>query len=75
MLFSSPLDDWLQLIRGEFQEVPNLRVTLGQAAVRWNLEPRKLELVLETFVDRGFLLRAPGGAYSHPQPRGVATDS
>ncbi len=39
------LDDWLSLIRGEFQKVPDLRVTLEQAAVLWNLEPRDLELI------------------------------
>ena len=54
MPFGTRLDDWLPLIRGEFQEVPDLRVTLEQAAVLWNLEPRILELILETFVDVGF---------------------
>lgn len=69
------LDHWLQLIRGEFQEVPDLRVTLEQAAVLWNLEPRDLEVLLETFVDVGFLRRSPDGSYFRPQPRGVTTDT
>ncbi len=69
------LDDWLQLIRGEFQEVPDLRVTLEQAAGLWNLEPRELELLLETFVDVGFLRRSSNGSYFQPQPRGVTTDT
>jgi DNA-binding IclR family transcriptional regulator len=67
------LDHWLQLIRGEFQEVPDLRVTLEQAAVLWNLEPRDLELILDTFVDAGFLRRSPAGSYFQLQPRGVTT--
>ncbi len=54
MPFGTRLDHWLQLIRGEFQEVPDLRVTLEQAEVLWSLEPRDLELILETFVDVGF---------------------
>jgi DNA-binding IclR family transcriptional regulator len=74
MPFSTPLDKWLQRIRSEFQEVPARRVTLGQAKVLWNLEPRKLELILETFVDVGFLRRSPDGSYFHPQPRCVITD-
>ncbi len=69
------LDHWLQLIRGEFQEVPDLRVTLDQAAVLWNLEPRDLELILDTFVDVGFLRRSPDGSYFQPPPGGVTTDT
>ncbi len=72
MPFGTRLDHWLQLIRGEFQEVPDLRVTLEQAEVLWSLEPRDLELILETFVDVGFLRRVSDGAYFHPQLRGVA---
>ena len=72
MPFGTRLDHWLQLIRGEFQEVPDLRVTLEQAEVVWSLEPRDLELILETFVDVGFLRRVSDGAYFHPHLRGVA---
>ena len=38
MPVSARLDDDLHLIRSEFQEIPNLRVSLEQAQVRWNLE-------------------------------------
>ncbi len=72
MLVGTRLDDSLQLIRGDFQEVANLRINLEQAAGRWNLEPRDLELILETFVDVGFLRHSPDGSYFHPQPRAVA---
>ena len=75
MPFRSRLDEWLQLIRGEFQEVPDLRVTLEQAQGRWNLEPRDLKLMLEAFVDVGFLRRSADGSYFHPQPRGVTPDA
>ncbi len=75
MPFGTRLDHWLQLIRGEFQEVPDLRVTLEQAAVLWKLEPRDLELILDTFVDVGFLRRSPAGSYFQPQPGGVTTDT
>ena len=75
MPFDTRLNDWLQLIRREFEEVPDLRVTLEQAEVLWKLEPRDLELILETFVDVGFLRHSSDGPYFHPQPRGVATNT
>ena len=68
MLVGTRLDDSLQLIRGDFQEVANLRINLEQAAGRWNLEPRDLELILETFVDVGFLRHSPDGSYYRPSP-------
>ncbi len=73
MCFSTRLDDWLSLIRGEFEEVPDLRVTLQQATLQWNLELRDLEVIMETFVDVGFLRRTSDGSYFHPRPRGVTT--
>ena len=73
MPVSNRLDVSLQLIRGAFQEVPALRITLEQAQGRWHLEPRDLESILETFVDVGFLRHSPDGAYFYPPPRDVAT--
>lgn len=63
MPVSARLDDDLHLIRSEFQEIPDLRVSLEQAQVRWNLEPSDLELILETFVDVGFLRHSLDGPY------------
>ncbi len=68
MPFGTRLEDSLQLIRGEFREVAGLRITLEQAEGRWNLEPRDLELILETFVDVGFLRHSPDGSYYRPSP-------
>ena len=73
MPFHSRLEDSAQLIRGEFREVADLRINLEQAEARWNLEPRDLELILETFVDVGFLRHSPGGSYYRLRPRDVAT--
>jgi hypothetical protein len=75
MPLSTRLDDSLQLIRSEFREVADLRITLEQAEGRWNLEPRDLELILETFVDVGFLRHSPDGSYFHPQPPNVAAST
>ncbi len=75
MPFHSRLEDSLQLIRGEFREVADLRINLEQAEMRWNLEPRDLELILETFVDVGFLRHSPDGSYYRLQPRDVAANT
>ena len=40
--FGTRLEDWLPRIRGEFQEIPALRVTLQHATGLWNLEAREL---------------------------------
>lgn len=65
MFFHSRLDDWLQIIRGEFQEMPGVPVTLAQAEELWGLQRDDLELILNTFVDVGFLRRSADGAYVH----------
>jgi len=75
MPFHSRLEDSLQRIRGEFREVADLRITLQQARMRWKLEPRDLELILETFVDVGFLRHSPNGSYYRRQPRDVTTST
>ena len=62
------LDEWLWLIRSTFREVPDLRVTLNQAAELWALDQMKLEIILETFVDVGFLCRSVSGTYARRSP-------
>ena len=62
------LDEWLRLIRGTFREEPELRVTLNQAADLWALEELKLEVILETLVDVGFLCRSMDGTYARRSP-------
>jgi Nse1 non-SMC component of SMC5-6 complex len=58
------LTDWRQVVRGEFEEIPDLRVTTEQASDRWNLEASHLEAILDSLVDSGFLCRSPEGVYS-----------
>ena len=62
------LDAWLRLIRSEFSDAPGLRVTLHQAADLWDLDHWELQVILETFVDVGFLRRSIDGAYSRRWP-------
>lgn len=62
------LDEWLWLIRSTFREEPELRVTLNQAADLWALDEMTLEVILETFVDVGFLYRSMDGTYARRSP-------
>ena len=42
-------------IRGEYQEMPGMRLTLAQAARLFNLEPTHCALVLDVLVTEGAL--------------------
>jgi hypothetical protein len=50
-------------IRGEFLEMPGLRLTPQQASRLWALDPATSELVLERLTSTGFLSRTREGAY------------
>ena len=62
--FAGRLSDWVQIIRYEFQEWPDLRVTAADASRVWGLEDFQLEAVLDAFVQAGLLSRSPDGVYS-----------
>ena len=50
----------LERVRGEFNEMPGLRLTPEQAARLWNLEPRACGEVLRNLVAASFLRWAGG---------------
>jgi hypothetical protein len=64
-MFSYPnrLVDWLQVIRGEFEEPSGLRLTVTQASQRWRLEDEPLRGLLDTLVRVGYLDRTHDGVY------------
>jgi hypothetical protein len=55
--------DLTSRVRGEYREMPGLRLTLQQAARLWQLDVRACELLLAALVDEGFLMRTPDGAF------------
>jgi len=57
------IDEVLQLIQGEFVEMPGLRVTAAQARRLWSLEGDVCDALLEALVDAKFLARTRDGAY------------
>jgi DNA-binding IclR family transcriptional regulator len=56
-------EDWLQLIRAEYLEMPGLSLTLAQAQRLWCLEPPEAHTFLQTLVQRNFLRKTPEGRF------------
>ncbi len=52
-----------QRIRGEFLEMPGLRLTAQQASRLWAVDRTTSEFVLDRLADAGFLSRTREGAY------------
>jgi hypothetical protein len=48
-------------VRGEFNEMPGLRLTIPQAARLWGLELADCRHVVDALVDEAFLRLTPGG--------------
>jgi hypothetical protein len=53
----------LTLIRMEYLEMPDLRLTLRQARRLWNLEPAVCDELLARLVSEGFLARTHDGSF------------
>ncbi len=66
-MFTGRLVDLLQVIRGEFEATPDLRVTIEQAREIWNVDVTSLDVILQAFVDVGFLRRSAEGVYFRRQ--------
>jgi len=48
-------------IRGEFNEMPGLQLTIAQAARLWGLDQTSCRRVIEALVDAAFLRWTPTG--------------
>jgi hypothetical protein len=55
--------DLLQRARGEFSEMPGLRLTEPQARRLWGLDAASCEALLMALVDSQFLFRTRDGAF------------
>jgi hypothetical protein len=58
------LQDVVRRIRGEFLEMPGLRLTPQQARRLWLLDERSCEAVLAALVKARFLVRTRDGAFA-----------
>jgi len=57
------LHDWLQLIRSEYEELPDLRLNQSQVESLWGLDAMTAEALLAALVSAGVLKRTRHGAY------------
>ncbi len=65
IIVSVPIDDQLLArIRGEYEEMPGLRLDLPQACRLWQLHAETCLALLEELVARHYLHRTHNGAYA-----------
>ena len=50
-------------VRGEYREMPGLRLTVSQAARLWNVGAAECAATLQLLVSQGFLAQTPQGAF------------
>lgn len=60
---SRPLESLVARVRGEYLEMPGLRVTFAQACRLWQLDAATCEMLLDHLVGEGFLDRTASGFY------------
>jgi hypothetical protein len=58
-----PLEDICRRIRGEYMEMPGLRLTVTQAQRLWGLDRAACDTVLGALVNVEFLIRNRDGAF------------
>ena len=56
-------DPHVARVRGEYREMPGLKLTAAQAARFWNLGPEESRRALDTLVEAGILERTRDGHY------------
>ena len=64
-------EEVLRRVKGEFLEMPGLRLTESQARRLWGLDNQSCAALLNALVDANFLFRTRDGAFmrvEHPGP-------
>jgi len=57
-------DEWVRLIRAEFQELPGLVLTAAQVRRRWDLDDATCNRAIHRLVMSGFLERRFDGSFT-----------
>ena len=68
-------DEVLRRVRGEFLEMPGLRLTEAQAQRLWGLDRESCAALLSALVDADFLFRTRDGAFMRVEHSGPAKAS
>lgn len=64
-------DDLISRVRGEYREMPGMRLTFAQARRLWHMDTTTCSAVLASLLAEGVLYQCPDGAYAAfpPTPR------
>lgn len=62
------LESLVARIRGEYREMPGLRLTFAQACRLWQMDGATCETLLEQLVREAFLYKTDNGAYVAQSP-------
>lgn len=60
--------EWLQIIRGEYLEIPGLKLTRDQIQRFWDLDAEDCQSVLDTLLREQFLDVADDGGFVRKDP-------
>ena len=63
MVEQAMVTEWLSIVRGEFMEVPGLRLTRGEFQRMWGLDNPTCDALIGQLEDSRFLRRTAQGAY------------
>ena len=58
-----PVSEWLQRIRGEYQEMPGLRLNKEQMQKLWGFDAFVCDALVDALVAAQVLRRTSGGSY------------
>ena len=68
-----PRDEVLRRVKGEYIEMPGLRLTTAQAQRLWNLDRAACDALLDALVESKFLFRTRDGAFVRSDVRAAAS--
>jgi len=61
------LEDWLRLVRAEYEELPDLHLTRAEVERLWGLDTSTADAILSTLVSAGVLRKTARGGYIKSQ--------
>ena len=67
MTDSRAIGDLIQIVRGEYLEIPGLLLTRDQVQALWNLDPETCKTILDALIGAGFLQETTDGAFVHAE--------
>jgi hypothetical protein len=60
------IEELLQMVRGEYLEMPNMSLAPRQMQRMWAMNDRECAVVIDALVRDGFLYQTPEGHYERP---------